>query len=835
VVRLRAGWAVQSKRPRTHDDYKILSASEWPCGPADFDQIITGHATGDVMAGEQGMHGAGLPWVIFGAAKLHGEPWLCVIRRDWTDIHDASSRQVVSSKLLCVSQSDLDGLDVSLRDLYTAAQARFDEWDVPDELDGPPTTIDVVPSNPDKLAKSLAAFDLTRLATVAAAVADRNVSLLDGRALSLTERIDFLDGVAALLPAGARTWLRSATWSEKLTGHSAVCLAFSRRVAEGNTSISLTGPLSSPTNPVAARYRTSLLTLCEKYGLPEVIRHLAAHGAVTSREPSAVVAALRRMDLEAYIVDCAREKRLRLEDVVDFEASHGLRQLDAGQRREVLEELIRVAGTESLDLIRRHWSDDLYPAVRAMAATHAHDRASLAEVVDYATALNVGERLLTDLLDQDIAAVNEYVTAELRTGTPSAPVLSAARSGKDVATRLVLAQCTRNKEDDAVAIARTIGDTPLYLLVTAVLFGYPTVTGDNIGVFESRFSGATVTLLHMCMRRWDERVASLVPAVIEWIVDGTGHTIKPNEREIVARLLANAKIDPAQQPVTDLVCYGLGGRPRRSPWGVVENGGRPAENYVSALATFMETRAHNLMPGPRQLIDHGLTEMFTDSRRTWPTPDGANLGKELVRRIGHVWTDGRPDIRFDAVLSEIEHRWPPAYVPTPPPQPRTYSTTQSNRAARAVPRSRTMPIEERAEACASSLLSGFSAGQVLESMNEGFHTYEEIDRFITAVLAHVAAYYGDVALNRRLDEFIRLLVRDSMAFWQPEDINQALGHVYFFTDKRIIMLGELHPFPKDGKDRNQLLKVASDLGKIVKSLRPGRREPSAQDPRMGPQ
>ncbi|MEU9603228.1 hypothetical protein [Streptomyces sp. NPDC048057] len=211
-----AEWALLGKRAGEGHDYHILDSSRDRAEDARFEQLVRSSTPGTPRRAGAGEPGA-LPWVTFDVAGGTGERhWSGIAVKEWSEDIDRASRPITTTRYFTFPFAEAARPGVTYRGLY--------ERVAPVSLP-PPSTAAVPLDLPGFDARALAAgmegadrgFDW--YATVAALLLDAPVVLSGAGDLTLTERIDCLDAVVALLPYGVRATLRASTWADNLAEH----------------------------------------------------------------------------------------------------------------------------------------------------------------------------------------------------------------------------------------------------------------------------------------------------------------------------------------------------------------------------------------------------------------------------------------------------------------------------------------------------------------------------------------------------------------------------------------------------------------------------------------
>ncbi|MFF5211140.1 hypothetical protein [Streptosporangium sp. NPDC000396] len=205
MERLTAHWAILGKTPESLDDYSVIGCSTGAITNAEFGTWLKAFTSGT-------MEPKALPRVATNYfSSTDGESWLGLSLQTEPDSQDGFQRPYAMTYYVCVRWADVasESTRVSYRALYEALMRENFSGDAPFQL-------------------SLAAYDERHLAGQVNGTARRAAALLlTGRPvcmvraghLSLDQRLDFLDAVAALLPYGFRRTLAVSTWTNSASRH----------------------------------------------------------------------------------------------------------------------------------------------------------------------------------------------------------------------------------------------------------------------------------------------------------------------------------------------------------------------------------------------------------------------------------------------------------------------------------------------------------------------------------------------------------------------------------------------------------------------------------------
>ncbi|MFF4418151.1 hypothetical protein ACFYY8_36965 [Streptosporangium sp. NPDC001559] len=216
-VRLTAEWALWGKLSDTRDDYNVLACSRGRLGHDDFVKIVTRYAPGTPTD---------LPQVTVSWVGGIDTPYIGLAIQEWSDRRDRLGRPIADTRYFCVPYGQVADGPVSYEGLYDALVGRVLPVDGPLGVNVPVLDPRVIADRVDRTAMNAAALLLT----------DEQVCVLRGEAVSMRERLRFLDTVAALLPYGLRARLTVSTWTDSSAEHR-IKLSFAKHTRDGAYSV----------------------------------------------------------------------------------------------------------------------------------------------------------------------------------------------------------------------------------------------------------------------------------------------------------------------------------------------------------------------------------------------------------------------------------------------------------------------------------------------------------------------------------------------------------------------------------------------------------------------
>ncbi|MFB4304505.1 hypothetical protein [Actinomadura sp. GTD37] len=349
-MRLRAGWAVRGKPPGSYHDYEIIGHGGADFTAADYADVLRHYALGTPPPERTGP--AALPWITVSEVRgPDGAARIGLAIEDWTGHSDAAGRPVAETRYLCVPYEQLSRAPTSYTDLCHRLSALEP---VPDAGE---LVLEAPPFDVGRHAAAVSRIGPGRVAAAAALLLDGPVTVTGALDLSVAQRLEFLDAVAALLPFGWRTRLSMATWDQ--SGNRNVSLAFARQVRPRTTELDWREPRLPPPGTEGARYAEMLSELFGARGRSpaEVVAHLARQSeSCASAAPADAVRVLGTLDWPVTVLHGVERGEPDLDEVRELLRGGRFRELPPDGRRKVLGALIRAGVTDDVPLLRACWA-----------------------------------------------------------------------------------------------------------------------------------------------------------------------------------------------------------------------------------------------------------------------------------------------------------------------------------------------------------------------------------------------------------------------------------------------------------------------------------------------
>ncbi len=234
---ITAEWALWGKPAGSSEDYEVLDASPGRLDRPTFAKIILRYGSG-----ASGMSGK-LPQVTTSWVGGGRDTYLGIAIQDWSDRVDGARRRIAETRYYCVPYDQAARLPASYEALYDALVPHRLPVDGPIELSVPTLDSAHIVDSVDETAMNAAALLLT----------GKYLCVLQGDHIDLTERLRFLDAVAALLPYGFRTKLTTSTLTSSAANHR-IRLSFATNARTDSNTIPWKGRPGVPLDGLAGRY-----------------------------------------------------------------------------------------------------------------------------------------------------------------------------------------------------------------------------------------------------------------------------------------------------------------------------------------------------------------------------------------------------------------------------------------------------------------------------------------------------------------------------------------------------------------------------------------------------
>lgn len=369
TVTIDAGWALWGKSPGSVEDYSVLASSS-ALIKENLARILTYFAPGTPPA-ETGIPGS-LPWVTISNFSVPGQqPYIGVAIQVPTEDLDGFQRPITQTSYFYFAYVDMASGPVSYTDLYQELSALR----LPQEG---PVTVSLPRLDPARTAKDITNFGASAVSTTAALLFSGPVTITSPAGSTITERLRFLDAVAALLPYGYRTRYTAATWSGTSAGRQ-IKLAFSSRPrAEGRAVAWRSAPPAPASDAPGASYLDQLSMLRDRAPgidrLEELIRDLSAKTEPCDfARPDYAAQCVREFNLPFTVREEIVARTASLADIRLLFTGPRVMELPPAIRRMMLEELIADGNPEDLPVVRKWWDTNVGgdPATMVPALTRA--------------------------------------------------------------------------------------------------------------------------------------------------------------------------------------------------------------------------------------------------------------------------------------------------------------------------------------------------------------------------------------------------------------------------------------------------------------------------------
>ncbi|GAA0984716.1 hypothetical protein GCM10009555_058940 [Acrocarpospora macrocephala] len=347
MTSVNAGWALYTKVPGDWDEASVR-ASGGPESHEGLTALVRAAMPGKprTAAGDQPQ----LPWATFFCFEDEHE-WLSVSLLESSNEVDGTRARITPVRFYCMPYQEIAPLRAGYAGLYAAVAA------VPlPSADGPPLTLVPEPMDLGRVAQLIDGLGLRWVASVASMLLEARVCVVEGaQARTLTERLDCLDAIAALLPYGYRARLNAAGWTDNAVPHR-IRLSFSTRPGNDMVPVEPGSDGAEPQGEPARRYLADLLAAGEEAGTLDIVTHLADdRRPYDLADPAAALAAVQLLGQVTPVLRSYRSggrprgwaSRLRPGRAA------------SGDRVSLAPDLVRAAihsgDQEERDLVDRHW------------------------------------------------------------------------------------------------------------------------------------------------------------------------------------------------------------------------------------------------------------------------------------------------------------------------------------------------------------------------------------------------------------------------------------------------------------------------------------------------
>jgi hypothetical protein len=410
-VSLSAGWALWGKQAGSNSDYSVLASSADPLSHAEFGSVLAHFAPGTPPT-EDNLPSS-LPWVVISRVGIEGTPYVGIAIQRSSEEVDSVGRPITMTSYFCVPFAGLADPPVSYADLYR----QLDSVELPCAGNGP-VQLSVPRLDPAAVAANISEQDWEPAVSAAAAMLlDGPVNIIGAEGSTMTERLLYLDAVAAMLPFRYRADFTAATWSDSAARHQ-IRLAFAARAREGAGAVQWR---SSAASAQASGHGSNYLRLLrdirghrtggdELSELISVLAHDATAGDFA--QPQDAITVLRDFDLPFIALGAVRDGTAQPADIRAVFAGQRFGELGIEGRQALLSALIGFGDPQDMPAIRTWWEAAfatsgfaavpvLVQVCRRLLWSQAPSRA----VADYLT-LAAGYKLLDAVL-ADVTAFPE--------------------------------------------------------------------------------------------------------------------------------------------------------------------------------------------------------------------------------------------------------------------------------------------------------------------------------------------------------------------------------------------------------------------------------------------
>lgn len=563
MAKLQAEWALWGKQQADAIGYRVLACSNGELDVRDFSEFIGIALTGSPSGNDSGDRS--LPWLTIAPLSTR-DPWLGVSITEASTIADATRRPVFLTRSYCFPFAALRSRPGSYSGL---AQATLPRALPVDEHEPIPLTYPALGvSRIVRMIDGEVGFE--RAARAAALVVQGQTVITAAGSLTLAEKLDVLDAVAALLPYGVRSALAVGTWANSITAHR-MRLCFSDAAAPGQTSLSWERPLADSAVPrgVAREYLELLALVRQRLGLGQLVEALTAHRApMTFDMPEALVGPLEDLCRPFTVAERARTGAATVSEVREVVEMSDTATLSADERFALLRFLLRRGDAVDAELISSRWVPELRDdLIKIFLQSVAAGASPVAIDLCVAVASSVGE--LDELLSQAVRTApsggqvdtvltvvsdclwpwpHEFVAtrAALLEDRPLLYTLlgreSGSREASDVATLVGwLQQCTDVPQQDLRAFEKVLADADAE------------VTSAELQSVGARAAGGMETLVATGLEaRRSERVLPALLKLLPGLLAEESTARRTRWDRLLKRVEQGTRLDAAQLAKLDL-------------------------------------------------------------------------------------------------------------------------------------------------------------------------------------------------------------------------------------------------------------------------------------------
>jgi hypothetical protein len=359
-AQISAGWALWGKHPGSDSDYSVLSSSTEPLSPPEFASVLAHFAPGTPPA-EPNLPSS-LPWVIISRVGIEERPYLGMAIQESTSEVDSTGRPITQTSYFCVPYAELADGPVSYASLYQ----ELSKVQLP-QASHDLIQLDVAGLEPAALADDIIGeFGEPSVTAAAALLLCGPVSIVGSEGSTVSDRLRYLDAVAALLPYGYRADLTAATWSDSGARHQ-IRLAFAAKAREDAGVVrwratSAGEPGGDPGDAYAALLqqirarRSGQGDRDSRDQLASLISFFARDAAPGLFErPQRAVTTLRDFDLPFIAADAVLAGKAQPADVRAVFTRSRITDLPPDRRRALLAALISFGDPQDIPAIRTWW------------------------------------------------------------------------------------------------------------------------------------------------------------------------------------------------------------------------------------------------------------------------------------------------------------------------------------------------------------------------------------------------------------------------------------------------------------------------------------------------
>lgn len=269
---IAADWAVYSKKPGDRLDYRVLACCAGPDFRDEYTRVFQDLNPGNITTERSDAQDAP-PHIVVGQSFLDSNVGFnrAVMVREWSENRDIGKRLIARSRLYILPSFDVDEGRIPLR-TFAEAVAGPRAPALSAHRERHPIELDLGPES--ERVRRVPGPELEWLVWAAAAALAQPVVIVGATNLAWTARLDVLDAILELLPAGMRPRVWASTWTEAAGAHR-IRLSFGLSAGAGRLTL-VWGKRPDPDSlhPSVVALASDMLDLADRLNGPARITEL---------------------------------------------------------------------------------------------------------------------------------------------------------------------------------------------------------------------------------------------------------------------------------------------------------------------------------------------------------------------------------------------------------------------------------------------------------------------------------------------------------------------------------------------------------------------------------